>query len=106
FFLAVTLFARRQIFRDSEIALRWFSKVWQHPSVLQTSPTMPTPSSTPSSLSKTQPVAESKNTSTINNSSGNSSTADRPLVQKTNDVVSFKPAKSAEDENDFELAIA
>ncbi|MDR0336331.1 MAG: hypothetical protein LBI18_04500, partial [Planctomycetaceae bacterium] len=39
FFLAVTLFARRQIFRDSEIALRWFSKVWQHPSVLQTSPT-------------------------------------------------------------------
>jgi hypothetical protein len=117
FFLAVTLFARRQIFRDSEIALRWFAKVWQQASI---APSTQTSSSTPSSKSSTplknqsvseskstsksepvlgsKPVTDSKPSSTANTSSGTLSAIERPLVQKTNETVLFKP------DNDFELA--
>jgi hypothetical protein len=119
FFLAVTLFARRQIFRDSEIALRWFAKVWQHTPVPQVSQTTPSTSpATPLSTPKTQPVAESKPITeskpaaeskpaltTNNTSSGVSSAADRPLVQKTGDVLPFESTdKSSPKNKDFELA--
>lgn len=36
YFLAFTLFARRQVFRDPEVALRWFAKVWNQSPILQT----------------------------------------------------------------------
>jgi hypothetical protein len=114
FFLAVTLFARRQIFRDSEIALRWFAKVWQHTPVLPVLPTTPPPpssatppASTPPLPPKTQPVSESepatksKLTPTADTvSSGTPSATGRPLVQKTNEVVPFKP----EEDTTFKLA--
>jgi hypothetical protein len=125
FFLAVTLFARRQIFRDSEIALRWFAKVWKHPPIVPPTPTSSAtpPSPTSSTPSKKQPVSESKSkststsesepvldskpltnskpSSTANTSSGTSSAAERPLVQKPNETVPFK---QTEKEDDFDLA--
>jgi hypothetical protein len=113
FFLAVTLFARRQIFRDPEIALRWFAQVWQHPSVFQPRPTpSPPPASAtlppsssppqPQPVSESIPVTDSKPAPATNSaSSGTTSTSDRPFVQKTNEVVPFKPA---DDDNSFELA--
>jgi hypothetical protein len=124
FFLAVTLFARRQIFRDSEIALRWFAKVWQHSSIAPATQSPPATQSSSSSKSsapsKNQPVSESKSTSesdlvlsskpttdsksssTANSSSGTSSATERPLVQKTNETVPFKP--TTEKDNNSELA--
>jgi hypothetical protein len=132
FFLAVTLFARRQIFRDSEIALRWFAKVWQQASIAPAPPsatpappsatpappsaTPASPSATPASPSKSstpsknqQPVSESQSTSesepVLNSkptTDSKSSSTERPLVQKTNETVPFKP--TTEKDNDFELA--
>jgi hypothetical protein len=121
FFLAITLFARRQIFRDSEIALRWFAKVWQHPPVVPITPTQ-TPTATPTSptppknqsvaeskltsesesIPKSKPTTDSQSSSTANSSSsGTPSAIERPLIQKSNETVPFK---STENENDFELA--
>ncbi|MDR2757290.1 MAG: hypothetical protein LBC20_16450 [Planctomycetaceae bacterium] len=110
FFLAVTLFARRQVFRDSEIALRWFAQVWQHipaPQVPKTPPPASPEISSPAP--KTQPVTESKPTPSTNTSSGTSNTTDQTSVQKTNNVLPFEPAnksteKNTEKNNEFELA--
>ncbi|MDR0704081.1 MAG: hypothetical protein LBF88_03755 [Planctomycetaceae bacterium] len=127
FFLAVTLFARRQIFRDSEVALRWFAKIWQHASIAPATQTLsvtPPPSSSskssPSpknqsvsesqststsqseSVSDSKPMTDSKPASTANTASGTLSATERPLVQKTNEIVPFKP--TTEKDNDFELA--
>jgi hypothetical protein len=109
FFLAITLFARRQIFRDSEVALRWFAKVWQQapiapatqtPSITSSSKSSPSPKN--QSVSESKSITDSKSSSTANTSSGTLSATDRPLVQKTNEIVPFKP--TTEKNNDFELA--
>lgn len=34
-FLSFALYARRQVLRDPQIALRWFAKVWNQPEILQ-----------------------------------------------------------------------
>lgn len=46
-FLSMTLFARRQVFRDPEIALRWFAKVWNQSALLQSIPKDVSVSATP-----------------------------------------------------------
>jgi hypothetical protein len=113
FFLAVTLFARRQIFRDSEIALRWFAKVWQHTSIAPATQTSSATSSSSSKKSSTpsknqQPVSESKSTSDSEpileskpTTDSKSSSTERPLVQKSTETVPFK---TTEKDDGFELA--
>jgi hypothetical protein len=98
FFLAVTLFARRQVFRDSEIALRWFTKVWQHipvPQLPQAPPpetSLPTPQNQP--ITEPQPVTDSKPVPAANSS-----------TETSNNVLPFEQTnKSTEKNNDFELA--
>ncbi|MDR1962843.1 MAG: hypothetical protein LBQ50_03590 [Planctomycetaceae bacterium] len=107
FFLALTLFARRQIFRDSETALRWFRKVWQQtpiPAENQSPPKESKPVTAPSSTASQQPAtpatpAVATPVATTTALSGTSSAVSRPLVQKPT-----VPFKSTDKDDDFDLA--
>lgn len=106
--LAFVLFARRQVFRDPDVALRWFKKVWNQPETEKpnnTSPVKPNvkPQSVPASPVKTTPSAEI--------GSGIIPPQNRPIVQKQetilipNETVLFSSAEVLKEKNDdFELA--
>lgn len=46
-FLSFTLFARKQVFRDPEVVMRWFTKVWNPMPIVQPEKPKPTPVPTP-----------------------------------------------------------
>lgn len=121
YFLAFTLFARRQVFRDPDVALRWFAKVWNQTPILQSVREMqatggqPTPTSQQSPPSQTSqptpsvaPAATSSSAKTdtasglANSAAGTASGISRPLVQKPAENVTFK-AVSVSKDDDFEL---
>jgi len=117
-FLAFSLFARRQVFRDREVVLRWFAKTWNQPAILASTvgkqvanppaeskprtETTPPPSTDAAKPSTGADSTVSKSTSGISSSSSN-----RPLVQKTDkpaDVVPFRAAsKKSDQDSDFDL---
>lgn len=106
--LAFALFARRQVFRDPDIALRWFKKIWEQPSEKKSETTTPAkPVIKPLPI----PVVPPKPAPTAEVGSGIILPKDRPVIQKREpDVQESKTvpfvAAVAESENDedFELA--
>jgi len=89
FFLAVTLFARRQIFRDPNVALSWFAKIWKQSLIVQTVK--------PQQHLKPQ---ETKPASSATAAPETLSTVTRPFVQKPSESVPFK---STEKDDGFDL---
>lgn len=98
--LSFTLFARRQVFRDADVALRWFAKVWNQTPILAS---VPVPA--PPAISETKapaveaekpspPAPEKSETKSGILASG------RPVVQKPSDVVPFK----GKDSDEFDLS--
>lgn len=98
--LSFTLFARRQVFRDADVALRWFAKVWnQTPILSNVSAPVVRDTSTPSAPKveaekPAMPATPEKSETKSEILSG------RPVVQKAADVVPFK----AKDSDDFDLS--
>jgi len=79
-FLSLLLFGRRQVFRDPQVALQWFAKVWkQMPPMKKTIPAPTTASPTPVVQAPLpEPVVEA----TVTSDRGSN---ERPFLDKKND---------------------
>lgn len=115
-FLSFALFARRQVFRDREVALQWFTRIWNphHEAEKKTVPekkpapkeVVPEPTSqaavpetplkTPVPAEKPAPVSNPKPSAPVS--------AGRPVVQKDTGIVLFRNEEKKAKDDDFELS--
>lgn len=129
-FLSFALFARRQVFRDPDIAIQWFARIWNYPlrteekqggekaTEEKTASAIPSISkdTTPglsaqvsASSSESLKPAEKPSSSSVSDSASNSESlaplpSSRPVVQKTADVVPFRADEKKTKDDGFELS--
>jgi hypothetical protein len=101
FFLAITTFARRQVFRDPEAAMRWFAKVWNQPSAIQ--PAKPQQQQ-PKIQQKSQPTAETEPAPTKNAVTKNTTPSERPVLQQSQESIPFTLSAPSEKDGDIKSA--
>ncbi len=125
--LSFSLFGRRQVFRDPQVALKWFAKVWnqaplametEKPAVEVASPVVAV-TVAPASASEAKTVApvSAAETKTASNKpkpvpvkTETTSTKKleaapaRPVVQKSAETIPFKPVEKKDDE-EFDLSV-